>query len=435
MLLRKITIGFILLLSIWAFPCAQSAHAQRYKTSKPAITEKAAKSLYRKVSSALRDPGALAANQGVIDDYFKKYLFPTMTDISQDGLGQLAKRRDDLFRKILRSATSKPAQDHITNLTLDIMRKIVLDRYHPAVRYNAVLILGELDQQYATKDTPKPTPLPAGTKTLLILLENDELKGVKVPSMLKVGALVGLERHARFGIDPQYTAQVTAAAIGLIQQQETPTEMDPEVHHWLKCLAGRVLVQQFATGPNADVNGALISMIEDQEMSLEDRCCVSALLKKMDYSAAQGLDTASAVTALGNLTQAVTHDEADQARDFKEELLSGNQGAFRGGTFRGARGGQESGPPYEKRRLLDRLLALKDGIEAVTEGANPEGKSRLEALVPPLQPVIDTASEKDTTGINIADPVIEMASEIDRVLRSWKQSDQPSEENSDDEFS
>jgi hypothetical protein len=176
-------------------------------------------------------------------------------------------------------------------------------------------------------------------------------------------------------------------------------------------------------------------MIEDQEMSLEDRCCVSALLKKMDYSAAQGLDTASAVTALGNLTQAVTRDEADQARDFKEELLSGNQGAFRGGTFRGARGGQDSGPQYEKRRLLDRLLALKDGIVAVTGGANPEDKSRLEALVPPLQPVIDTASEKDTTGINIVDPVIEMASEIDRVLRSWKQSDQPSEENSDDEFS
>jgi hypothetical protein len=318
------------------------------------------------------------------------------------------------------------------------MGLIALGPYHPAVRYNAVLILGELDQQYAAKGanpTP-PIPLPAGTRALLVLLEKDEFKGVKIPPMLKVGALVGLERHGRFGIDPQYAAQVTQGAINLIGQQETPAEMAPEVHHWLKCLAARVLVRQFAAGPDEAVNGALVSMIGDQEMSLEDRCCVAALLSEMDYSAVQGLDTATTVTALGNLAQAVTSDEAGHARDFIEEKLRGSAGQFQQGRFRAGRASSlDTGPRYERRRLLDRLLALESGIKAVAAGADPEAKSQLQALAGPLRPVISTAGEKDTSDVDIAEPVIKLASKIDQVIRAWKSADQPAEDKVEDEFS
>jgi hypothetical protein len=415
-------------------PAVRRAQAQQYKTIPPRISAKAAKTLRGKVSQALRNPGDLAANRGAIDDYFKKYFFPTMTDTSPNGLGQLAKLRDDLFKRYLRSANSKPAQDYITGLTSTTMGLIALGPYHPAVRYNAVLILGELDQQYASKgaNIKPPTPLPAGTNALLVLLEKDEFKGVKIPPMLKVGALVGLQRHARFGIDPQYEKRVTQGAIGLIQQQETPAEMSAEVHHWLKCLAGQVLVQQYSSGPDGTVNEALVSMIGDPEMSLEDRCCVAALLAEMDYSAAQGVDTATTVTALGNLAQAVTRAEADHARDFKEEMIRSG-GQFQRGRINLNR--QESGPRYERRRLLNRLLALTHGIEAVAKAADPETKGQLEALAGPMRPVITTAADKDSSDVNIANPIIELANEIDRVIGSWKSVDQPDEEKAEDEFS
>lgn len=427
MLPRWGAITLILVLSSLDWPATRRASAQQYDTLKPTISAKAAKVLRSKVLQALRNPSALAANRGAIDDYFKKYLFRTMTDTSPDGLGQLSKLRDDLFKRYLRSATSKPAQDHITDLTRKAMSLFALGRYHPAVRYNAVLILGELDKQYATKTAP-PTPLPAATNVLLILLEKDEIKKIKIPPMLKVGALVGLERHARFGIDPQYQSRVTQGAIQLIEQQETPAEMSPEVHHWLKCMAGRVLVRQFASsGPDEAVNKALVSMIGDQKMSLEDRCSTVALLKEMDYSAAQGLDRATTVAALGNLAQAVTSDEADHARDFKEELLRGNAGQFQRGSYRATRG-LDTGPHYRRRRLLDRLLALTQGIDAVSAGANAEVKGQLQGLTDAMRPVIATASEKDTTDVDIADPVIELASSVSQVVRGWKSPDQPAKD-------
>jgi len=190
MLIRWSAVALMLLLSILDLPGAHRADAQQYKTipANARISAKAAKALRGKVSQALRNPSALAANRGAIDDYFKRYYFPIMTDTDPASLGQLAKLRDDLFKRILRNATSKSAQDHITGLTMAIMGRIALDQYHPAVRYNAVLILGELDQQYATKGAnPKPpTPLPAGTNALLVLLEKDEVKKVKIPPMLKV---------------------------------------------------------------------------------------------------------------------------------------------------------------------------------------------------------------------------------------------------------
>jgi len=429
MLPRWGPIGLIFLLFSLGIPVGQPAHAQQYKSIPPRVSAKAAKSLRNKAAQALRNPSDLAANRGAIDDYLKKYLFPTMTSTNPDSLGQLAKLRDDLFKRYLRSAVSKPAQDYITNLILTAMGRIALDRYHPAVRYNAVLILGELDQRYATKGAnPKPpTPLPAGTKALLGLLEKDAYKGVKIPPMLKVAALIGLQRHARFGIDPQYGPRVTQGAIDLIQQQKTPAEMDPEVHHWLQCMAGRVLSRQFATsGPNGAVQKALTSMIGDEEMSLENRCYVAALLADMNYSAAKGLDMATTVTVLGNLAHAVTHDEADKAREFKAALLSGSAGQFQQGRFQsGGAGALDAGPHYERRRLLDRLRALTRGIEAVSAAANPAAKGQLQALSGPLLPVIATAGEKDTTDVDIADPIIALAGEIDQVIRSWKPADKP----------
>ena len=230
---------------------------------------------------------------------------------------------------------------------------------------------------------------------------------------------------------------MTQVAIKIIKQKETPAEMAPEVHHWLKCLAGRVLVRQFASsGPNAAVHEALVGMIGDQEMSLEDRCSIAGLLKEMDYSASQGLTTATAVTVLGDLAQAVTSEEADHARDFKEELLRGSSGQFQQGRFSMGRGGkQDLGPHYERRRLLDRLLAITHGIEAVSAAADPDAKGKLQALAGPMRPVIASASEKGTEDVDLVDPIIDLAREIDNVVRGWKSADGPAKEKAADEFS
>ena len=67
-------------------------------------------------------------------------------------------------------------------------------KYHPAVRYNAVLIIGMLDKTYAAPGRP-PVPLPEGFVKLHTILDA-AVKGKQVAPFLVVGALVGLQRHA-----------------------------------------------------------------------------------------------------------------------------------------------------------------------------------------------------------------------------------------------
>ena len=403
---------------------ATSTHAQQYKSLKPAITERASNILRPKVTTALRKWDNPSADQKAINEYFGKYYFPAMTDLTPEGLGQLAEMREDLFRRFIHAASVKAAQDYLTALTLKAMTVIASDNYHPAVRYNAVLILGQLDKEYSTRGT-KPVPLPEATAELLKLMESDELNGVKVPLMLKVGALVGLERHCRFGLDPQYAERTTKAALAVIGQKELPPDTTADVYHWVQCQAARVLARQYEAGPTGEAHNAITGLVADTKLSLADRCSMAAILKEMDYSAANGVDTAAAVAALGDLAKDVMKDESAHAREYREEILGDGAGAIgrvgRGGSPRMGlgRGGPE-GPEYKRNRLLARLQSLADGVGAIQPAAPPEQQEKLKQLAGLLEPVISTAGEKDALDEEVVTEVLRLAQEIDQMVDNWQ---------------
>ena len=65
-------------------------------------------------------------------------------------LAQLGKMREDLFGRFLWSTTDENIQNELTQMVLDKMWPIApSSKYHPAVRDNAVLIIGMLDKTYA----------------------------------------------------------------------------------------------------------------------------------------------------------------------------------------------------------------------------------------------------------------------------------------------
>ena len=396
---------------------AAHAQAQQYRTIPPQLSERAAKQLTLIVAQALRNPQNFQQDKTEIDAYFKKYYFPKMTSTLPADLGLLAKRREDLFKRYIRSAQVKAAQEYLTDMTLKITRSIAQGNYHPAVRYNAVLILGELDQQY----TVPPVPLPAGTNALLELLEKEDFKGVKVPASVRLGALVGLARHARFGIDAQYADRVTKAALGLIAEEQSPADLAPEVHHWMKCQAARILANQYAQKPNPQIQSALTAMIADSKMNLEDRCCMAALLKKFKYEAAEGIDGTATLVALGGLTKDVVSDEASLARDYQKAVLQSAPATGRGGFGRIPSGAGSAGPKYQRRRLLARLKAVTDGAQSLQAILPDAAKEQLKSLITPLASVMQTAADKNALDLDVTRQVLELASEIDNVVNGWQQ--------------
>ena len=432
--LKRAVLRTLALVATTTLLCTPVA-AQRFKSIKPKISVRASKALQADVASAMRSAAAFQASdaQTKIKKYFRTFYFPMMTQQSPTDLSRLGRLREDLFKRYLRPSPVQAAQDFLTKESLGIMRVLSRDNYHPAVRYNAVLILGMLDQQYAGTgaDATPPVPLPAATNELLELLEQDKFKDVKVSPQVKVGAIEGLVRHARFGIDPQYTQRTTQAAMAVLAQETSSMDISDEVHHWMQCQAANVLIQLSKDAPNDAVQTALTKLIANEKVGLDDRCYVVGLLKKTDYSAAAGAGadvSATGVSAmvlpLGKLTQAVVEEGSEQANDYIELVIGKNPGRRSGGFgggggYGGGRRG-EQGPKLERSQFLSRLKLITTGAKSLSEGLPEEEKQKILELVTPLLPIMKLSGNKKSIDVEIAEKIVELKEEVDTLIANWQ---------------
>lgn len=417
----------------------RSALAQNYLTLKPRIELAQARALSGRVATILRDTNAPGTEETkVLDDFFMKYLFLSMTAYDPpEALGQLATSREQLFTRYINTAKSQGARDYLNANTLKAMSAIAKGAFHPAVRYNAALIVGQLDQAPGT-------PLPAATEVLVSLLENDAFAGgtkekplqVPAPTALKVAAIIGLQRRVA-GLEPAMAQRVAKAATAIALRKETPDDASPEVYGWVRKNAAKLLTAQVAAGMTPEVHQTMVTLISDKTIDLDDRCSIAQLLKPDMYKTAEGLDLNAMTLALGDLAKQVLTLEAKDAKKYEDELLKGGVGlAPGGGGFGGGRGGEmgmrggfgggmgmtmpeEMGPTYERRRMIDRLLAIADGANAVAAGGSDESKAKLNELVVALRGVAEPAADEKALLETIAPDVQDLSVDVNKLVATW----------------
>jgi len=437
---RCITAVAVLLACGWA---ASPAGAQNYKSLTPQIDAKQAKQLEVRVGAILRDtqapnPDALKA----LDEYFKGYYFIGMTNTDPLALGQLGETRVDLFRRYINAAKSPAARDHLIGLTLNTMTSIAKGPYHPAARYNAALIIGQLDQQAGVK------PLPAATETLVSLLESD-----KVSTPVKSAALVGLQRHTALGVEPPLAERITAAALAMANRAEPPEDVTVRVYGWIKRQAAQVLANQFAKGITPPVHSAFVAMISDEKSDLDDRCDAAGLLVPTMYQNAQGIDAEAMMTALGRLAREVLEIESEDAEEYLEEVVAAGEFAPAGGGYggegrmgyggRGGYGGEgggfgaleplePQGPHYEKRSMLERVRGIVAAADALNAGGSDELKARLDEFSKTIAAAAQTIANDDTLELDVAEAVVNLAEDVDRMVMAWSPAEEPAEEGGDE---
>jgi hypothetical protein len=419
---------------------APPASAQGYKVIQPRINEAQAKVLSGQVATILRDaaaPNAAALKQ--LDDYFMGRVFPAMTDVDPVALGQLGEKRKDLFGRFINQTKSQATRDHLNANTLKAMGAIAKGQYHPAVRYNAALIIGQLDAQPGAKS------LPAATELLLTFLENEQFNNVPVPTAVKVAALVSLQRHVRLGVDPPIADRITKATLAVANREELPEDVSAKAYGWVRRQAAKVLAIQSEKGVAPPVYQTFVRLVADDKSDLDDRCAVAQLLQPTMFAGAQGLNPEDMAFALGALAKEVLQVEADEAGDFIDETLKG--GGFAAGGFGGGRGGyggegggryfggeggregfggfgggmafQPEGPTYEKRRMIDRTLAIVSGAQALAAGSSDELKQRLEEFSGLILAVAEAAAPESATLEETADAVVNLEREVNRIVSSW----------------
>lgn len=424
----------ILALALVTVACCatRSAHAQNYKALQPTPAP-AARALTGRVSTILRGAGNPSAEDlKVLDDYFMKYFFPSMTVYQPpEALGNLATSREWLFTRYINISKSQAARDHLTGNTLKAMGAIAKGGYHPAVRYNAALIIGQLDQ------TPG-TPLPGATEVLVSLLESDEFNKVPAPTALKVAAIIGLQRRLD-GMEPALAERVSKAATAVALRKEAPDDASPEVYGWVRKNAAKLLTSQVAKGMTPAVHETMVTLISDKTIDLDDRCNIAQLLKPDMYKTAEGLDLDSMVIALGDLAKQVLTLEAKDAKKYEDEYYGSGGASFApggggGGGFAGGRGGEmgmmgggfgggmmpeETGPNYERRRMIDRLLAIVAGTTAVAAGGTDESKAKLNELADSLKSVAIPSAEEKATLEEIAPAVQDLSVDVNKLVATW----------------
>ena len=102
--------------------------------------------------------GTFADNNSkqLFDDYFEQFVLPPWTH--EDELTKLPKMRIDLGNQ-LKKASAAQVHDDLANLVLDFMSKLASGPYNPATQVNAMLMIGELNNQGLPI-----TPWPEGTR-------------------------------------------------------------------------------------------------------------------------------------------------------------------------------------------------------------------------------------------------------------------------------
>ncbi|MEE9602628.1 MAG: hypothetical protein V3V75_04935, partial [Thermoguttaceae bacterium] len=148
------------------------------------------------VQNMLRGNATLDAQ--IFNQFFSDFVFAQLTVVEASPGARPpvnpGKQRRDLFNRYFSAATDAAALARLNEITLTAMQSLVDGPYHPGTRINAAIIIGLLDQQRAAGLGTTPVPLPAAEPVLLAYLANDEMADA-----IKVEALVGLERHARYG--------------------------------------------------------------------------------------------------------------------------------------------------------------------------------------------------------------------------------------------
>jgi hypothetical protein len=399
---------------------ACSAGAQQYQSDP---VDKTARAYSTNARQWLSNPAAFAADKAHFDDYFTKYYFPDMTHFEPADLARLGDARYNLFKRYLWATNNPQLQRDLTDMAYKAMGKLVVNSYHPAVRYNAILVIGMLDEQYPNGPGQPSKPLPQANKALTGVVDNATSDKGRFPPPVILGAIIGLERHAQLkaSLSPEAISAMTSALTKLVLQEEPKQEMDPDAYAWIRLRAAETLAKLGSVGEKNSVHKAILQLASTSK-SLDDRCEAAGLLDKLTYKDVK-LDDASTAEPLFALARDVATAEDKRAADFQSQYSGGGgpigPGAMRRGAEYGPGSfgiGDEEQETYPRRQILARLKHLTAALATVKPALPAETQKKADELLKAIKPAESAAADKNTIELKLAGAVRTMAAAVNKAV-------------------
>jgi hypothetical protein len=224
-------------------------------------------------------------------------------------IANLGDKRKELKAKYLLPAGQKnrtvtDLHQRLNELTLATCRQVADDPKYPrAVRYNCVLMIGELDAEEYQPGSPNSiVPWPTAT-TALLEIARDE----KQYLALRIGAVIGLKRHAQVGLAAPLQPQLAETLLGISEAPLDESNKDGEA--WLRFVAADVLNEaikrQIPVDP-AKFATALVALIDNDSMPNWARAKVAGDLGKLPGPSLPAPQVPVAVRSLAGLTLTIS---------------------------------------------------------------------------------------------------------------------------------
>ncbi|HUG69591.1 MAG TPA: hypothetical protein VMM76_17700 [Pirellulaceae bacterium] len=261
------------------------------------------------------------AGKKVLDEWYMSYYLKSFT--SAENLGALPEMRNTLLNKDLRPARSAAAIAHVRSLVLGFMKGYAQNsgkyNFHPAVRYNAMLVIGDLNLvEYGARypnnqKAMVPEPLPEALDLLI-----SEYKSPTQIDAVRVAALVGLDRHVKLDLGrpaegriPGPKKKVIVDEMIALLNSAPPATRSPAGHTWMQRRAIDILAALGMVGVYPEANAALEKIVADKDAPISLRCTASEALARWAPNG-QKNDASTVSRNLGLIAVKACKDELDR---------------------------------------------------------------------------------------------------------------------------
>ena len=426
---RKIGFPLLILCGFVAMGATPTA-AQRYQIDKldqKYRNPRELKKIRSTTQDVMRGKKSLAAAKANVDEYYLSYFFPAMT--SPDKLGKLAAMRNELTTD-LGNCPNEEVHTYVRDMAYKQCRSRINSKYHPAVRYNCALLLGDLNQQVAGK-SEAPVPYRVALRDLARLLNSKSLDDATLTA-----ALIGIRRHAQLSghkearqslyDDPKVQAYLVSKLGRFANTATPPAGRADSGHQWMRQIAVEGLGYLRTPGKSNAVVKLLMKVATQAESPIVLRVAAIEALARLDLEGS-GVPGADLTETAGQVVYAACQAEYDAIDDQLKEATGGRGEGGRRTTYRtpqmpprlpGREGGRpgtenERRPGNEfvandpatmpfRRRLIHQLKAVKrtllgdkrNGIAGIQSMEGADEKSA--AIVAVINNMLEDAVDGDT---------------------------------------
>ncbi|MEC7501754.1 MAG: hypothetical protein VX970_08505 [Planctomycetota bacterium] len=282
---------------------------------------------------------------------------------------QRSVRDSDNKLRLVRSLADLKTDDRIFSLAGDAFEQSAITElvpsgmdFHPAVKLNAVLILGDLNDKQPKRNRPETAePRLNSQMDLIAYLESPD----QLSDVLLVGVLTGMQRHARESLDSETKKRIAKVLLSIVNAPDDSTR-DPSARLWSRRQAIDILGQLDL--PKTEK--FLLKIIEDANESIGLR--MAAVEAVQNLTLANLTPSAVSRFAIGMAQLAVSVCEEELAAALKPRSL------------------------FSPDRLRMRLVAIQN----VLLGTGEEASDGLLAIVPEeegksLDQLLNTLKEVD----------------------------------------